>query len=132
MLCYTKPIGENTILLVLCPICAATVIFQTTIRNYAIAQQRFENFLSISCKMDQKSLSYLQFSELLWSQLVQLRMILPNEVTVIDGSAPKSTTMQPLWEPSVTAKRGMKQLDKRVGSLGIRLRSLGLYGDDFL
>jgi hypothetical protein len=130
MLKHTKTVPMA--MLVLCPICAATVTIQTALRNYATAQQRLENFLSSSYQKGRKSLSFLQFSELLWSQLLQLRMTLPIEATAIEASVPSSTTMQPLWEPSVTVKRGMQQLVDKVGSIGIRLHSLGLWEDEFL
>ncbi|KAG7368603.1 zinc-finger domain containing protein [Nitzschia inconspicua] len=145
----TNTIPMSSILLA--PLCASSIVTASLLRNYATAQQRLENFLDKKVPTKEAdspsydSLTLLPYSEVLWSQLVQLRMSFPNEALVSeerdarDAAAAKTSVPivktideQPLWEPSNAVKQVVKQVADKLEMSDIRLHHLGLWGDEIL
>jgi hypothetical protein len=73
----TDPLSE----LVLAPLYALSVSLASTLRRYGKAQQRLEVALNGVLSTRQISSGYMIYSELLWSQLIQLQCSLPQETT---------------------------------------------------
>lgn len=108
--------------LLLSPLLSASVTTSTFLRQYATSQHRLETTLSLSPDTP-KGLSLTRFSEMLWSQLLHLRMCLPTE------SLPANTKTKYEWELSQEVKNDNKRLLDRLETLGIRLHRITLEGD---
>ena len=142
-------VGFPLLDVVLAPLWACSVASASYLRNYSTAQNRLVECLSGNYRRpvgtsDNPSTNVMAYSELLWSQLVQLRMSLPNEspamnipsVLVSDfipnGNkllAKRDATDDFPWEPSKTLKDENRQFVAKLSSLGIRLRHVVLWGD---
>jgi len=121
--------------LALAPLYSCSIASVSFLRNYSAAQHRLEDCLKMRSR--NTSFNMLSYSELMWSQLVQLRMSLPNESTTnscIVENLP--TGMKPSqrddcfsWEPSLTVKEENRLLIAKLKSTGIYLRHVVLLGD---
>lgn len=132
----------------LAPLWSSSAILATLLSKYANAQQRLEIQLNPFSQDDSLSkrypISIFHYSELLWSQLLQLRINLPNDVSmpyeedVTNGPFDRSTNAlkgvdsPPLWEPSEETKQIVKQISEYLRKSGIRPHHLGLCGDELL
>jgi Leucine-rich repeat (LRR) protein len=125
--------------LAITPLYATSVASAAFLRNYSAAQHRLEDWLGRTHRRpsvattERDSLSLLPYSELLWSQLIQLRMSLPNESLSVEQSSVKKKASKSVkefqWEPSESIKNQNQLLIGKLESLGIRLHYLVLWGD---
>ena len=142
-------IGFPLLDLVIAPLCAYSVASSSYLRNYSTAQNRLIECLSGNhrCSGDSSvhsSTNLMMYSELLWSQLVQLRMSLPNEPPKIASVSILGSALIPNgnkvlvkrdaanyfpWEPSKTLREENRQFIAKLKSLEIRLRHVVLWGD---
>jgi hypothetical protein len=118
--------------LALAPLYSCSVASASFLRNYSAAQQRLVDCLKRTTFSDM-----LSYSELLWSQLVQLRMSLPNESTssvsvasnLLTGKKPSKRDDDFSWEQSSVVKEETRLLVSKLESTGINLRHVVLWGD---
>jgi hypothetical protein len=118
--------------LALAPLYSCSVASASFLRNYSASQQRLQD-----CLKGTNSSDMLSYSELLWSQLIQLRMSLPNESTssvsvasnLLTGKKPPKRDDDFLWEPSSAVKEENRLLVAKLESTGINLRHVVLWGD---
>ncbi|VEU33595.1 unnamed protein product [Pseudo-nitzschia multistriata] len=138
---------------ILAPIYACSIASSSFLRNYSAAHHRLteclgEGFRAHGTGIGDPSLGVLAYSELLWSQLVQLRMSLPNDspphatkdssvagcdltasgAKQADSARDKRNEGFP-WEPSQAVKVENKHLVAKLRSRGILLRHVVLWGD---
>ena len=112
--------------LILSPLFAACVATTSFLRMYSVAQHRLEAILLKRPKRHSDSL-FPKYSELLWSQLVHLRMSLPSDsVTETD---PTEINIKEYIDPSPSFHRDAKLLADRIDSLGLNLCHVALIGD---
>jgi len=134
---------------VLAPLCACSVASASYLRNYSTAQNRLVECLSGNYRRPggtngHPCTNVMAYSELLWSQLVQLRMSLPNESPAMNNPSVLGSDLIPKgnklmakrdatddfpWEPSKTLKEENRKFIAKLRSLGIRLRHVVLRGD---
>lgn len=138
-------VGFPLLDLVMAPLCACSVASASFLRNYSTAQNRLVECLSgrrrgSGGSTGIASTNAMAYSELLWSQLVQLRMSLPNESPAIINHSVLGSVGKKLsgkrdandifaWEPSKALKEENRKLVAKLRSLGIRLRHVVLWGD---
>eukprot|EP00536_Pseudo-nitzschia_multiseries_P014057 jgi/Psemu1/37404/gm1.37404_g len=132
---------------ILAPIYACSVASAVFLRNYSAAQKRLTDCLGENCRHGNKgndpATNLMAYSELLWSQLVQLRMSLPNDspssvmndnIQIVPGVKQAleicdKKTDEFAWEPSESVKQENKLFVTKLESIGIRLRHVVLFGD---
>ena len=127
--------------LVLAPLYAHSVASASYLRKYSTAQARLVECLSVNHRLVD-AMNVMVYSELLWSQLVQLRMSLPNEAPVMGNPNPVRGDLNSIkllvqqdaiadfaWEPSKELKKLNKQFIDKIKNLDIRLRHVVLWGD---
>jgi hypothetical protein len=130
--------GVDLLEQVLAPLFATSIASAVFLRSYATAQRRLEECLTgLHRNHNNESpsahrMSMLKFSELLWSQMVQLRMTLPRQ-PVSWISFPKSPSnrenQRVPWESSRSVKDENKALGDKLHSLEISLHNVSLWGD---
>ena len=113
--------------LILSPIYALSVSTAAFLRFYSTAQHRLEYFLGArhGLVVTQEKHSLSRYSELLWSQLIQLRMSLPCETTREQRDLSKSEYS---WEPSHEVIKSHREVANWLGENGICLCHLSLKG----
>jgi hypothetical protein len=113
--------------LILAPLFSASVATATFLRQYSVVQHRLEALLASDSKSSKvrKGPLVTRYSELLWSQLLHLRMSLPIE----SAPEPKKGKKGYYWEPSRTAQEDNKLLLDRIARLGVRVHHVTLEGD---
>ena len=118
--------------LVLVPLHSCIVASASFLRNYSVAQNRLEDYL----RLTHRKPSYphmLTYSELMWSQLIQLRMSLPNESTSSSSIGDKNPSRRAddisPWEPSPSVREENRLLIAKLECLKIKLRHVVLWGD---
>ena len=130
----------------LAPLWASSVASATYLRSYSMAQNRLTDCLKgqyhrLDNAEDHALTNVMAFSELLWSQLVQLRMSLPNEspnsIKALSILAKSNKLLQTNkdsgkhfpWEFSKSLKEENRRLVAKLKSLNIRLCHVVLWGD---
>lgn len=122
--------------LILAPIFGVCVVSASFLRNYSFAQNRLLDCLGDGLNNGGRHrknappnkdslMSLLPFSELLWSQLIQLRMSMPAEA-VRQGVGGRS---RPIKESRLPGNCDVRLLAGKLGQLDIRLHHLAPYGD---
>jgi len=138
-------VGFPLLDLVMAPLCAYSVASASFLRNYSTAQNRLVECLSGRRRRSDgatgiASTNLMAYSELLWSQLVQLRMSLPNESPAIINQSVLGSVGNKLsgkrdandvfaWEPSKALKEENRKFVVKLRSLDIRLCHVVLWGD---
>lgn len=116
--------------LLLSPLYAANVATATFVRRYSMAYQRLVRLLAIKSHQHQRRPpGFLQFSELLWCQFLQLRMALP--VAVNSELQDKKTTRSKRysWELSAEVVNENEGILEKMENRGLRLLHIALTGD---
>mmetsp|Transcript_53097 Transcript_53097/g.128896 ORF Transcript_53097/g.128896 Transcript_53097/m.128896 type:complete len:1297 (+) Transcript_53097:154-4044(+) len=117
--------------LVIAPIfglCATSACF---IRKYSTAQNRLRDWIGENRgnqPCDGDCISLMKYSELLWSQLVQLRMNLP----AMDFQPPLEITRNNASKTHRSDTTGIAKLCKKIDSVGLRLHHVAPFGDRLL
>lgn len=130
--------GLDLLELLLVPLFSASIASAVFLRNYSTAQRRLEQSLSRLHRTTKDTsssvhrVSLLQFSEVLWSQIIQLRMTLPTQpisaVSHLKSSSKSEIKISPL-DSSRSVQDETKMIVEKVQSLKIRLHNLSLWGD---
>ena len=112
--------------LLLSPLFSACVTTASFLRMYSTAQSRLQSILIISAKESLWPL-FPQYSELLWSQLIHLRMSLPTD-SIIESDNTNANVTQ-YKAPSPSFHKETKMFADQTDNLGLQLRHLALIGD---
>lgn len=112
--------------LLLSPLFSACVTTASFLRMYSTAQSRLQSILMKSTKETLWPL-FPQYSELLWSQLIHLRMSLPTD-SIIESDNTNANVTQ-YKAPSPSFHNETKMFADRIDNLGLQLRHLALIGD---
>jgi hypothetical protein len=128
--------------LVMTPMYAASTAASAFLRHYSTSQQRLENYLHLTFPPLKHSptSTLLSHSELLWSQLIQLRMSLPGESPFVLHEPSYNNGNNPLtiqaknspWEPSVAVKDTNRLIRQKIELLEILMHHVVLWGDELL
>lgn len=112
--------------LLLSPLFSVCVTTASFLRMYSTAQSRLQSILMKSAKESLWPL-FPQYSELLWSQLIHLRMSLPTD-SIIESDNTNANVTQ-YKAPSPSFHKETKMFADRIDNLGLQLRHLALIGD---
>jgi hypothetical protein len=110
--------------LILAPLVSASVATAAFLRLYSAAQNRLE---AVLVKKRQTRSMWMQYSELLWSQLVHLRMSLPTGSNA-EGEG-NNAGVSGYGEPSTACHEDIQRLSDAIEKLGIKLHHISLLGD---
>eukprot|EP00980_Cylindrotheca_fusiformis_P029449 scaffold23478_cov107-Cylindrotheca_fusiformis.AAC.2 len=114
--------------LILSPLLSASVATAAFLRMYSAAQNRLE---AVLVKKRQTRSIWMQYSELLWCQLVHLRMSLPTSLTSESEEGNNSGEFGYI-EPSAASRKDVQRLTEMIEKLGIQLQHISLIGDNNL
>lgn len=116
--------------LLLSPLYAANVAATTFVKRYSIAYQRLARLLNFKSKHHQRQPpGFTQFSELLWSQFLHLRMALPIALNSELQEKKATRSKRYPWELSVEVIDENQVLLEKLEKRGLRLLHITLTGD---